>query len=57
MMVEKSIYEQEVEELWQKCEKGCEEVEEFWQRFEEVIYVWDMLQEEVKVLVCECQNE
>lgn len=57
MMTEKIIYEQEVEELRQKCEKGCEEVEELRQRLEEVIHVRDMLQDEVKVLALERQNE
>ena len=57
MMAEKSIYEQEVEDLRQKCEKGCEEVEELRQRLEDVIHVRDMLQEEVKVLARERQNE
>jgi uncharacterized coiled-coil DUF342 family protein len=57
MMAEKSIYNQEVEELRQKCEKGCEEVEELRQRLEEVIHVRDMLQEEVQVLARERQNE
>lgn len=56
-MAEKSIYEQEVEDLRQKCEKGCEEVEELRQRLEDVIHVRDMLQEEVKVLARERQNE
>ena len=56
-MAEKSIYEHEVEDLRQKCEKGCEEVEELRQRLEEVIHVRDRLQEEVQVLTRERQNE
>jgi uncharacterized coiled-coil DUF342 family protein len=57
MIAEKSIYEHEVEELRQRCEKGCEEVEELRQRLEEVIHVRDRLQEEVQVLARERQNE
>lgn len=57
MIAEKSIYEQEVEDLRQRCEKGCEEVEELRQRLEEVIHVRDRLQEEVQELARERQNE
>nr|XP_024367219.1 kinesin-like protein KIN-UB [Physcomitrium patens]PNR26162.1 hypothetical protein PHYPA_030736 [Physcomitrium patens] len=57
MMAEKSIYEQEVEELRQKCERGCEEVEELRHKLEEVIRVRDVLQEEVQVLARERQTE
>ena len=56
MIAEKSIYEQEVEELRQKCESGCEEVEELRQRLEEVIHARDMLEEEVQVLSRERQS-
>jgi len=57
MIAEKSIYEHEVEELRQRCEKGCEEVEELRQRLVEVIRVRDRLQEEVQFLARERQNE
>uniref|UniRef100_A0A7I4F6W3 Protein ARMADILLO REPEAT KINESIN1 n=1 Tax=Physcomitrium patens TaxID=3218 RepID=A0A7I4F6W3_PHYPA len=57
IMAEKSTYEQEVEEMRLKCEKGCEEVEELRHRLEEVVHVRDMLQEEIQLLTRERQNE
>ncbi|XP_024379319.1 kinesin-like protein KIN-UB [Physcomitrium patens] len=54
---ERSIYEREVSELRQSCEKGCEEVEELRRRLEEVIHVRDKLQEEIQALASERQND
>lgn len=54
---EKSVYEREVEELRQKCEKGCEEVEELRKKLEEVIRARDKLQEEVGFLDLERKTE
>lgn len=54
---EKSVCEREVEDLRQKCEKGCEEVEELRQKLEEVICARDKLQEEVGFLDLERKTE
>lgn len=54
---EKSVCEREVEDLRQKCEKGCEEVEELRQKLEEVVCARDKLQEEVGFLDLERKTE